>query len=170
MNDSEQVLFQKQVNHSLKYLKVIGFGKIVPAFSVVYGYHEPSLVERIIHWANLKWLKTKLPENLRNKPDEEVAKEFTKTADAVLSQILEQQAPFEKHQLQSRIREVLSPALKYVSDDIFEIAKVTTPLLLSLSAMGTISLPAQPMAYAIIATVIGRTGVSVVCSGNNEDR
>jgi hypothetical protein len=69
-----------------------------------------------------------------------------------------------------RIREVLSPALKYVSDDIFEIAKITTPLLLSLSAMGTISLPAQPVAYAIIATLIGRTGVSVVCSANNKDR
>ncbi len=170
MNDSEKAVFQKQVNHSLKYLKEIGFGKIVPAFGVVYGYHEPSLVERVIHWANLKWLKTKLPENLRDKPDEEVAKEFTETANVVLPLVLEQRAPFEKPQLQLCIREMLSPALKYVSNDIFEIAKITTPLLLSLSAMGTISLPAQPVAYAIIATVIGRTGVSVVCSANNENR
>ena len=95
MSDSEQADFQKQVNHSLKYLNQVGFGNIVPAFCVVYGYHEPSLVERVIHWAKLKWLKKKLPENLRDKPDEEVAKEFTKIAKVVLFQVLEQQAPFE---------------------------------------------------------------------------
>ncbi|MCU0614236.1 MAG: hypothetical protein MUD09_04030 [Desulfobacterales bacterium] len=170
MSDSEQADFQKQVNHSLKYLNEVGFGNIVPAFCVVYGYHEHSLVEHVIHWAKLKWLKKKLPENLRDKPDEEVAKEFTKIANVVLSQVLEQQAPFEKPRLKSRIREALFPALKYVSDDIFQIAKVTTPVLLSLSAAGTLVLPAQPAAYAIITAVIAKTGVSEVCSANSEGR
>jgi hypothetical protein len=166
MSDSEQAVFQKQVNHSLKYLNEIGFG----ITGVIYRYHEPSLVEHVIHWANLKWLKKRLPDNLRHKPDEEVAKEVTKTANVVLPQVLEQQAPSEKPRLQSHIREVLCPALKYVSHDVFEIAKVTTPVLLSLSAAGNIVLPAQPMAYAIIAIVIARTGVSVICSPNNEGR
>lgn len=166
MRDSEQEIFQKQVNRSLKYLNEIGFGKI----GVVYRYREPSLVERVIHWVNLKWLKKKLSENLRDKPDEEVSKEVNKTADVVLPQVLEQQVPFEKPRLQPQIREVLCPALRYISNDIFEIAKVTTPVLLSLSAMGTIVLPAQPMAYAIIAIVIGKTGVSVICSAKDEGR
>jgi hypothetical protein len=164
MSDSEQAIFQKQVNHSLKYLKEISFGNI----GVVYSYHEPSLIERLIHWGNLIWLKKKLPENLRDKPDEEIAKEVSKTADVVLPQVFEQQVPFDQPRLKAHIREVLCPALRYISNDIFQIAKVTTPVLLSLSAVGTIVFPAQPMAYAIIAIVIARTGVSVVCSANNE--
>jgi hypothetical protein len=164
MSDSERAVFQEHVNHSLKYLKEIGFGNI----GVVYSYHEPSLVEHVIHWAKLKWLKKSLLENLRNKPDKEVAKEINKIANIVLPQVLEQKAPFEKPRLQSHIREVLCPALRYVSHNMFEIAKVTTPVLLSLSAVGTIALPAQPMAYAIIAMVIARKDVSVVCSANNE--
>jgi hypothetical protein len=164
MSDSEQAVFQKQVNHSLKYLNEIGFGKIGVK------YHEPSLIERVIHWGKLMWLKKKLPENLRDKPDEEIAKEVSKTADVVLPEVLEQQVPFEQPQLKAHIREVLCPALRYMSNDIFQIAKVTTPVLLSLSAMGTIILPAQPMAYAIISIVIARTGVSGLCSANNRGR
>jgi hypothetical protein len=166
MSDSEQAVFQKQVNHSLKYLNEIGFGKI----GVVYRYHEPSLIRRVIHWGNLMWLKKKLSKNLRDKPDEEIAKEVSKTADVVLPQVLEQQVPFEQPRLKAQIREVLCPALRYISNDIFQIAKITTPLLLSLSAAGTIVLPAQPMAYAIIAIVIARTGVSVICSTDNGGR
>jgi hypothetical protein len=116
------------------------------------------------------WLKKKLPENLRDKPDKEIAKEVSKFADVVLPQVLEQQVPFEQPRLKAPIREVLCPALRYISNDIFQIAKVTTPVLLSLSAVGTIVLPAQPMAYAIIAIVIARTGVSAVCSTNNGGR
>jgi hypothetical protein len=163
MSDSEQAVFQKQVNHSLKYLNEIGFGKI----GVVYRYHEPSLIERVIHWGTLMRLKKKLPQNLRDKPDEEIAKEVSKFADVILPQVLEQQVPFEQPRLKAHIREVLCPALKYISNDIFQIAKVTTPVLLSISARGTIFLPAQPMAYAIIAIAIARTGVTVVCSTNN---
>jgi hypothetical protein len=166
MSDSEQAVFQKQVNHSLKYLNEIGFGKV----GVVHRYHEPSLIEWVIHWGNLMWLKKKLPENLRDKPDREIAKEVSKFADVVLPQVLEQQVPFEQPRLKAPIREVLCPALRYLSNDIFQIAKVTTPVLLSLSAVGTIVLPAQPMAYAIIAIVIARTGVSAVCSTNNGGR
>jgi hypothetical protein len=166
MSDSEQAVFQKQVNHSLKYLNEIGFGKI----GVVYRYHEPSLIERVIHWGTLMRLKKKLPENLRDKPDEEIAKEVSKFADVILPQVLEQQVPFEQPRLKAHIREVLCPALKYISNDIFQIAKVTTPVLLSISARGTIFLPAQPMAYAIIAIAIARTGVTVVCSTNNGGR
>jgi hypothetical protein len=166
MSDSEQANFQRQVNHLLKYLNEIDFGKT----GVIYRYHEPSLVECVIHWVNLKWLKKRLPDNLRDMTDEELAKEVTNTANVVLPQVLEQQAPFEKPRLQAKIREVLCPALKYISHDVFEMAKVTTPVLLSLSAAGTIVLPAQPMAYAIIAIVIAKTGVSVICSVNNEGR
>jgi hypothetical protein len=164
MNDLEQAVFQKKVNHSLKYLNQIGFGKI----GVIYRYHEPSLVELIMHWANLNWLRRNLPEDLRDKQHSHVAKEITRTANVVLPQILDPEAPCETRRLQLHIREVLCPALRYISNDIFEIARVTTPVLLSLSAMGTIFLPPQPMAYAIIAIVIARTGVSSVCPANNE--
>jgi hypothetical protein len=68
------------------------------------------------------------------------------------------------------IRKYLCPALKSVSDDAFEIAKVITPILLSLSLAGTIVLPLAPMLFANLAVVISKMGVAALCVGYIDDR
>jgi hypothetical protein len=60
-------------------------------------------------------------------------------------------------------RKLLCPVLKSISTDAFDIAKIATPILLSLSLSHTITLPLLPTAYAAVAVLIARMGVAEWC-------
>lgn len=62
-----------------------------------------------------------------------------------------------------KLLKYLCPALRSVSDDAFEIAKVITPILLSLAIVGTISLPLAPTLFASIAIFISKMGIAAFC-------
>lgn len=68
------------------------------------------------------------------------------------------------------ILKLLCPALKTASNDTFEIAKITTPILLSLALAGTINLPLIPVIFAGIAVAIGRLGISTICADYNDNK
>lgn len=68
------------------------------------------------------------------------------------------------------IRKYLCPVLKSVSDDAFEIAKLITPILLSLSLAGTVAIPLSPILFANLAIVISKTGIAALCVGYNDKK
>jgi hypothetical protein len=55
-------------------------------------------------------------------------------------------------------------ALVSVSNDVFAIAKVLTPVLAGLAAAGTIVVPLSPLIFGGIALGISRMGISAVCA------
>jgi hypothetical protein len=62
-----------------------------------------------------------------------------------------------------RIRDILCPSLQLVSKDVFEIAKIITPLLVGAAIAKTIVIPLQPTIFAAIAILIARIGVTNLC-------
>lgn len=62
------------------------------------------------------------------------------------------------------VMEKICPALNTVSNDMIEIAKTTTPVIVGLSAAGTITIPLVPVLFASISLYIFRVGISSLCS------
>ena len=62
------------------------------------------------------------------------------------------------------LKAYLCPALKTLSNDTFEIAKVTTPILLGLVGGGILIIPLSPMLFAAIALIIARSGIASFCA------
>ncbi len=62
------------------------------------------------------------------------------------------------------IREYLCPALRSASNDVWEVAKVATPILYSLATAGTVSIPRDPVLFAAAAIVIVRMGIASLCA------
>lgn len=63
------------------------------------------------------------------------------------------------------IRTFLCPVLQSMSNDAFEIAKVSTPILLGLACGGILTIPLSPFIFAAIAIYIARVGIASFCSG-----
>ena len=63
------------------------------------------------------------------------------------------------------IRKYLCPALKSVSNDAFEIAKIITPILLGLIIAGKIVIDIEPLIFAAISIFIARGGIASMCEG-----
>lgn len=63
------------------------------------------------------------------------------------------------------VRERLCPALKSVTDDVFDISKSVTPVLTGCVVSGVISIPLTPVIFAAVAVVIVRMGVATLCAG-----
>lgn len=61
------------------------------------------------------------------------------------------------------IKKYLCPALQSVSNDVYEIAKAITPILVTLSFAGPIQVSLEPMLFAMIALIISRMGVAGLC-------
>lgn len=57
----------------------------------------------------------------------------------------------------------LCPALESASDDAFEIAKIITPVLVTLVLAGNLSIPLEPVLFATISIVIARMGIASLC-------
>jgi hypothetical protein len=55
-------------------------------------------------------------------------------------------------------------ALNSVSNDVFSIAKVLTPVLAGLVAAGTIVIPLNPLVFAAIALAVSRMGIAALCA------
>ena len=79
-----------------------------------------------------------------------VKKESTKKMERRIGKVLQQ----------SEVRESLSRALQKVTDDVFEISKAITPVLLTLIATGKLDIEPVPLIFAGIALTIVRMGVS----------
>jgi hypothetical protein len=62
-----------------------------------------------------------------------------------------------------KVRKLICPVLRCISSDVFDVAKITTPILLSLSLSHAITLALQPSLFAAIAVVITRIGVTGLC-------
>jgi hypothetical protein len=62
------------------------------------------------------------------------------------------------------IRKILCAALQTTSNDAFEIAKITTPILLGLVFGGVLAIPLMPMLFAAIALTIARAGIASFCA------
>ncbi len=62
------------------------------------------------------------------------------------------------------VRRYLCPALRSASDDAFDIAKVLTPLLGSLSLAGVVALSLDPLIFAALSLLIARMGVASLCA------
>jgi|GEM_PF-6347467 len=65
----------------------------------------------------------------------------------------------------NNLKAYLCPALQTLSNDTFEIAKVSTPILLGLVAGGILTIPLSPMLFAAIAFIIARSGIASFCAG-----
>ncbi len=122
--------------------------------------------------APFNWFRRLRLRWFRGKEPEEVQQELKQAVAIVKQAAFESNCVLEKPRLRDSIRSILCPALKSLSGDAFEIAKVSTPILLSLSLAGTISLPAQPLVFAMVAVIIARSGVAAVCaqSENNSPK
>lgn len=70
--------------------------------------------------------------------------------------------------LKKIITDALCPSLLKTSDDIFEIAKSSTPVLLTLSLSGAISLPIQPVFFAAAAILLARSSIAAICKDSNK--
>jgi hypothetical protein len=62
------------------------------------------------------------------------------------------------------IRATICPGLKSISSDVFDIAKVITPLLVGATLAKTITIPLDPMLFGCIAMVIMRMGIATLCA------
>lgn len=61
------------------------------------------------------------------------------------------------------LRERLCPLLRTISGDAFEIAKVSTPVLIGLATTGAVNLPLSPLVFAAVCLFLARGGTSVLC-------
>ncbi len=68
---------------------------------------------------------------------------------------------------QPEVRESLCRVLQKVTDDVFEVSKAITPVLLTLIATGTLDIKPIPLMFAGIALSIVRMGVAGFCSGRS---
>lgn len=64
----------------------------------------------------------------------------------------------------AKIGKYICPALRSVSNDAFEIAKIITPVLAGLSLVGTVSFPLEPLFIGILSIIIARMGISSFCA------
>lgn len=150
--------FESKVLDAVSDLTQIGFGDYKFGVAAALAFPQPfNWLRRL----TLRWFGGKGPE--------EIKQELEQAAAIVQRQAFEPAGIFEKPRLRDSIRSALCPALKCLSGDAFEIAKVSTPILLSLSLAGTISLPAQPLVFGMIAVIIARSGVAAACGDSGKD-
>ncbi len=62
------------------------------------------------------------------------------------------------------VKAYLCPALKSGTNDVYDIAKTITPILVPMILAGTIAIPLNPVLFAASAVVIARMGVASFCS------
>jgi hypothetical protein len=73
-----------------------------------------------------------------------------------------------KKTIKEFIRDALCPSLLKTSNDVFEIAKVSTPTLLTLSLSGIISLPIQPVFFAAAAILLAGSSIAKICKDTHQ--
>jgi hypothetical protein len=54
-------------------------------------------------------------------------------------------------------------SMNRISNDLFDLAKSVTPVLVTLSLTGVLTVPAEPVALAVIAIAVARMGVASLC-------
>jgi hypothetical protein len=69
---------------------------------------------------------------------------------------------------QPSVRDRLCPALKSVSDDIREVAKVVSAAMLPLALIPGSVIPLSPLVFAAFAVVIVRAGIKSICPPDKE--
>ena len=66
------------------------------------------------------------------------------------------------------IRELLCPALRSVSTDVWEIAKIATPILYGSAMAGTISIPREAVVFAALAILVAKMGSASLCMDHDK--
>jgi len=70
---------------------------------------------------------------------------------------------------QKGFQKVFCPiASNIVSDDIYEVTKTLTPLLILAAKTGILTLPTTPLIISAISIVIVKNGTEMICSGYND--
>ena len=69
---------------------------------------------------------------------------------------------------QQEVRERICAAVQSITDDVFEIAKLVTPILVGLVVSGVMVIPLVPPLLASVALVIGRMGIASLCRDNSD--
>jgi hypothetical protein len=67
------------------------------------------------------------------------------------------------------VMKYLCPALQSASNDVYDVAKITTPILIPLVLAGTIAIPLNPLLFALIALTISRMGIASLCIDHNKN-
>ena len=94
--------------------------------------------------------------------DSEVIKSRSHTGWASLAPGVDA-SPKPNFKVRNSVQQAICPALQDVTGDSFEIAKITAPLLLSLSLAGEINLPASSLVFGLFAVLLSKAGVENVC-------
>lgn len=89
---------------------------------------------------------------------------------AAYPDILGQQVfiPLEKGK-KSDLRKYICPALESISNDAFEIAKILTPLLVSLHTTRIINIPLDAALIGSLAVLIARMGIATLCESYKDN-
>lgn len=69
-----------------------------------------------------------------------------------------------------KLRTMLCAGLATVTEDLTDIAKNVTYILVPLSLAGTVAVPLDPALFAMLAFVIWRAGVSAICTKSSPRR
>ena len=144
--------------------------------SCFYGLEAIRHLRRALSGEERKRIQTEEASNRARRDLEDFAlrelmsgarRDFENAAEIVNREAMDQQSSGSRPVLRSVIRRALCPSLKSFTGDVFELAKVSTPILLSLSMVGTIQLPAQPLVIGMIVMFIARGGVATVCKDSD---
>ena len=70
---------------------------------------------------------------------------------------------------EKRLKKYLCPVLKSISGDLFDYSKIMTPIIVSLSLVGTIAVPLTVPVVAGIVFAIAKAGVAVYCGESADE-
>jgi len=73
------------------------------------------------------------------------------------------------HRVLHGLRRHLCPALRSVSGDAFEIARVATPILAGLRVAGKLDVDLDPWLFAGVSLLLARMGVATFCADDEDD-
>jgi hypothetical protein len=68
------------------------------------------------------------------------------------------------------VRAYLCPVLRSATRDVYDVVKMTTPILLPLAIAGTLPIPLNPLLFALVAVLIGRMGVEGFCAEYEQEK
>ena len=134
-------------------------------------YNDQRLMEELLALEPGDPIGSKIQQQLATQPEPKLTVEQR----TVILVLRDQASNRKAKELLARkdIRAYLCPALLRGSDDVFELSKIVTPLLLGFVAAGTIAIPLVPVLFAAIAFEITRMGITSICANydkQNEEK
>jgi hypothetical protein len=156
LQDWDAPKFTSEVFDTIVDLTELGFGQ--PQDASGSGFSESLSMSES---PKLRWFSNRKPKEI----EEEINQAIIVVEN---SEIFDSLKVPGKAKLTDTLRSILCPTLKCLSNDVFEIAKVSIPILLSLSLAGTIALPAEPLVFGVVAFIIAKSGVITACNDHKD--